>query len=145
MKIIVAGGSGFLGAPLCEAWAEDGHDVRMLTRALPPGVSRHDSGTGVPGITRVGWRPDGTAGMLPSVIEGAAAVVNLAGDPLDRRRWSTARKQVLRESRLLATRSLRSEEHTSELQSPVHLVCRLLLEKKKKNKTRETHKQKTKN
>src|SRR5690348_18040520 len=28
--------------------------------------------------------------------------------------------------------SLRSEEHTSELQSPVHLVCRLLLEKKKK-------------
>src|SRR5690348_17713894 len=28
----------------------------------------------------------------------------------------------------------RSEEHTSELQSPVHLVCRLLLEKKK-NKT----------
>src|SRR5438876_3910649 len=28
---------------------------------------------------------------------------------------------------------IRSEEHTSELQSPVHLVCRLLLEKKKKN------------
>src|SRR5690348_18080162 len=28
--------------------------------------------------------------------------------------------------------STRSEEHTSELQSPVHLVCRLLLEKKKK-------------
>src|SRR5438876_4801080 len=32
------------------------------------------------------------------------------------------------------TKSLRSEEHTSELQSPVHLVCRLLLEKKKKTK-----------
>src|SRR5690348_17697010 len=30
----------------------------------------------------------------------------------------------------------RSEEHTSELQSPVHLVCRLLLEKKKQNRTR---------
>src|SRR4051794_41452603 len=30
-------------------------------------------------------------------------------------------------------RSCRSEEHTSELQSPVHLVCRLLLEKKKNN------------
>src|SRR5438876_8487481 len=29
------------------------------------------------------------------------------------------------------TTSVRSEEHTSELQSPVHLVCRLLLEKKK--------------
>src|SRR5713226_10190578 len=31
-------------------------------------------------------------------------------------------------------RACRSEEHTSELQSPVHLVCRLLLEKKKKKK-----------
>src|SRR5947208_10860418 len=31
----------------------------------------------------------------------------------------------------------RSEEHTSELQSPDHLVCRLLLEKKKKNKKTE--------
>src|SRR5437762_8207089 len=30
---------------------------------------------------------------------------------------------------------LRSEEHTSELQSPMYLVCRLLLEKKKKKKT----------
>src|SRR2546422_8310509 len=30
---------------------------------------------------------------------------------------------------------LRSEEHTSELQSRLHLVCRLLLEKKKKKKT----------
>src|SRR6267154_5633773 len=30
-------------------------------------------------------------------------------------------------------RRRRSEEHTSELQSPVHLVCRLLLEKKKKS------------
>src|SRR5689334_24228485 len=29
---------------------------------------------------------------------------------------------------------MRSEEHTSELQSQFHLVCRLLLEKKKKNK-----------
>jgi uncharacterized protein len=106
MKIIVAGGSGFLGGPLCEGWAEDGHDVRMLTRGLPPGVSRHDSGTGVPGITRVGWKPDGTAGTLPSVIDGAAAIVNLAGEALDRRRWSTARKQVLRESRILPTRSL---------------------------------------
>src|SRR5690348_17854027 len=32
----------------------------------------------------------------------------------------------------------RSEEHTSELQSPVHLVCRLLLEKKKNTKRRDT-------
>src|SRR5258708_24197959 len=36
------------------------------------------------------------------------------------------------ESRLVIAQ--RSEEHTSELQSPDHLVCRLLLEKKKKNR-----------
>src|SRR5258708_9273992 len=34
------------------------------------------------------------------------------------------------------SRAQRSEEHTSELQSPDHLVCRLLLEKKNKNDTR---------
>src|SRR2546426_4599912 len=33
-----------------------------------------------------------------------------------------------------STSRARSEEHTSELQSPCNLVCRLLLEKKKKNK-----------
>src|SRR6267154_5959389 len=36
------------------------------------------------------------------------------------------------ESSVFLSREGRSEEHTSELQSPVHLVCRLLLEKKKK-------------
>src|SRR2546426_7166769 len=35
-----------------------------------------------------------------------------------------------------AGRPARSEEHTSELQSPCNLVCRLLLEKKKKNQNR---------
>src|SRR5690348_17584599 len=35
---------------------------------------------------------------------------------------------------------MRSEEHTSELQSPVHLVCRLLLEKKKKKEKQENAK-----
>src|SRR5271168_5451691 len=38
----------------------------------------------------------------------------------------------------------RSEEHTSELQSPYDLVCRLLLEKKKKKTRQPYHKQKTK-
>src|SRR5438477_9138234 len=36
-------------------------------------------------------------------------------------------------------RSIRSEEHTSELQSHVNLVCRLLLEKKKKENEKTTH------
>src|SRR5436189_2449401 len=43
-------------------------------------------------------------------------------------------------------RVLRSEEHTSELQSPMYLVCRLLLEKKKKKKKNKTKEEKnTKN
>src|SRR2546426_6912995 len=38
-------------------------------------------------------------------------------------------------TRLQAMAKCRSEEHTSELQSPCNLVCRLLLEKKKRRKT----------
>src|SRR5260370_28677012 len=41
-----------------------------------------------------------------------------------------------------ATRKVRSEEHTSELQSHLNLVCRLLLEKKKKKKNKQ-HQQRT--
>src|SRR5207244_13430124 len=40
----------------------------------------------------------------------------------------------VKEVNLASTSHCRSEEHTSELQSPDHLVCRLLLEKKKKTK-----------
>src|SRR2546422_6077653 len=39
---------------------------------------------------------------------------------------------VGRERRRVGDSDVRSEEHTSELQSRLHLVCRLLLEKKKK-------------
>src|SRR5258708_31770156 len=41
-------------------------------------------------------------------------------------------KNSWRTLEVTGTNHLRSEEHTSELQSPDHLVCRLLLEKKKK-------------
>src|SRR5437879_9339354 len=46
------------------------------------------------------------------------------------------RPRAMRQGRgnLCAEMASRSEEHTSELQSPMYLVCRLLLEKKKKNK-----------
>src|SRR5205807_5422551 len=43
------------------------------------------------------------------------------------------RPVVTRRFRKVPLRKRRSEEHTSELQSPCNLVCRLLLEKKKKN------------
>src|SRR5207244_10307413 len=45
--------------------------------------------------------------------------------------WITPAACAISKSPGTSTRSRRSEEHTSELQSPDHLVCRLLLEKKK--------------
>ena len=106
MKLVVAGGGGFLGRPLCETCAEDGHEVVMLTRGLPPGESEHEAGTGVPGVTRLGWSPDGQIGPWAGALEEADAVVNLAGESIGARRWSAARKRALRDSRVLATRSL---------------------------------------
>ena len=106
MRVVIAGGTGFLGSPLAETYAEDGHDVRLLTRGLPPGESRHESGTGVPGISRVGWNPDGQTGPWAEAISGADAVINLAGASINGKRWTPQRKAELRDSRILATRSL---------------------------------------
>src|SRR5947208_15473590 len=50
----------------------------------------------------------------------------------ERLKESIARNEA--KIKMLDTQAKRSEEHTSELQSPDHLVCRLLLEKKKKKK-----------
>jgi len=106
MRIVIAGGTGFVGGPLAEVYAEDGHDVRVLTRSLSDGEARHDPGTGKPGITRVGWQPTGDAGLWGKVVDGADAVVNLAGESIGKARWTPQRKAKLRDSRLLATRSL---------------------------------------
>jgi uncharacterized protein len=106
MRIVIAGGTGFLGSPLAEAYAEEGHDVRVLTRGLPPGELRHESGTGVPGITSVGWAPDGQSGPWAAAIDGADAVINLSGESIAGKRWSPARKAALRDSRIVSTRSL---------------------------------------
>src|SRR2546422_4828939 len=58
---------------------------------------------------------------------GLRAALNEVFDTDERRSWPVAK--------LLDLAMVRSEEHTSELQSRLHLVCRLLLEKKKKNYT----------
>src|SRR5690348_17413433 len=61
---------------------------------------------------------------------------------LNRRPVRRSANQIAASRRESAARlPRRSEEHTSELQSPVHLVCRLLLEKKKKqNKSNDARK-----
>src|SRR5690348_17721267 len=58
--------------------------------------------------------------QLAAVVAGSFEELGRAFGTLERRAGPAA-----------AELELRSEEHTSELQSPVHLVCRLLLEKKK--------------
>src|SRR2546422_7505873 len=58
-------------------------------------------------------------------------------DPLDHRLVRAPRPPVRSRGRGLPDRS---EEHTSELQSRLHLVCRLLLEKKKKKKNKKMKK-----
>src|SRR5690348_18224421 len=65
---------------------------------------------------------------LPIYIPGWLTMAELARRLHVSREWIERR---IRNGMIIITR--RSEEHTSELQSPVHLVCRLLLEKKKRN------------
>src|SRR5436189_4735382 len=50
-----------------------------------------------------------------------------------------ARRSDPLDAREVMIEAMRSEEHTSELQSPMYLVCRLLLEKKKSATTTNTH------
>ena len=106
MRFVIAGGTGFIGSPLAEVYAEEGHDVRVLTRGLRDGESRHEPGTGMPGITKVGWKPDGSSGAWASVADGADAVINLAGVSLADGRWTPQRKAQMRDSRILSTRSI---------------------------------------
>ena len=96
MRVVVAGGTGFLGRPLVLRLRAAGHDVTTLTR-------RAD---GRSGGREVEWSPSGAVGAWVGELEGLDAVVNLAGEPLADRRWTDARKRRLRDSRLDATRSL---------------------------------------
>src|SRR5256885_10605519 len=65
--------------------------------------------------------------LFPYTTLFRSATLNRYGTPV-RKRWRLASLSIpITESRG------RSEEHTSELQSPCNLVCRLLLEKKKKS------------
>ena len=52
------------------------------------------------------WTPDGPTGPWAAEIDGADAVVNLAGESIAAKRWSAAQKQRILDSRVHATRSL---------------------------------------
>ena len=98
MKVVLAGASGFLGRPLVGRLSADGHDVVLLTR--------RPKATATAAHREVGWQPDGTTGRWAEALDGADAVVNLAGESIAGARWTATRKAALTESRLLSTRSL---------------------------------------
>jgi uncharacterized protein (TIGR01777 family) len=95
MKIVVAGGSGFLGEPLVRRLIARGNDVAVLTR----NVAKVRAGRGVEWDAR-------TAGAWTSEVADADAVVNLAGENIGEGRWTESRKRELIESRLNATNAI---------------------------------------
>ncbi|HQV47633.1 MAG TPA: NAD-dependent epimerase/dehydratase family protein, partial [Nitrospira sp.] len=97
MKIIVAGGTGFIGHALVEELARQGHEVVVLSRR-----SGHASQSSV---RFVEWDAC-SAGPWHSEVATADVVINLAGAPIADGRWTDARKRLLVESRILSTRLL---------------------------------------
>ena len=92
MRTIITGGSGLIGRTLATELAAADHEVIVLSRA-PARVS------GLPaGVRAVGW--DGrTAEGWQDLADGAAAIVNLAGENIAAGRWTAARKQRIADSR----------------------------------------------
>jgi uncharacterized protein (TIGR01777 family) len=86
MKAVIAGGTGFLGSALAESLRSDGHRVAIVTRH-----PRH------PG--EVPWSD-------VSAFDGADVVINLAGVPLDARRWTDQQKASILHSRVQATEAV---------------------------------------
>src|SRR5258708_26486448 len=87
-------------------------------------VARHRSGPAP------GWLAVMTTGASRASLESCAASAAWAGSACSVQ--ASAAPRVDRAGRVCLVLCGRSAEHTSELQSPDHLVCRLLLEKKKK-------------
>jgi len=93
MRVLIAGGSGFIGTELARQLREDGHDVRVLVRRQ----SAHES--------EITWTP--SAGTLDTgIIEETDAVINLSGASVGRLPWTRRYRDEILSSRLAATRTL---------------------------------------
>ena len=95
MKLLITGGTGFIGSALCKTLAQHGHELIILSRDL----SRRAPSARV---TFYVWG----APEWQRAAQGVDAVINLAGEPLAAKRWSPQQKSRIRESRLVTTRRL---------------------------------------
>jgi uncharacterized protein (TIGR01777 family) len=95
MRVVIAGGSGFLGSLLAARLRADGHQITILTRR-PRGAGD------------ILWEPSVPAGAWVYSVERCDAVVNLAGESLASGRWTAPRKAGIRRSRIDSTRALAS-------------------------------------
>lgn len=94
MKILVSGGTGFIGSALTSHLFQKGHSVSILTRS----VGRK------PG-SEIQWNP--VHGQIDEKsLEGFDAVVHLAGENIAAGRWTNGQKERIRESRVKGTRLL---------------------------------------
>lgn len=103
-RIVIAGGTGFIGAELARRLRERGHEVVVLTRS--PARRRGD------GIREVTWQPrsEGKEGAAPRPswwpeLDGARAVINLAGASVDCVHTEENRRRI-RQSRVDAVQAL---------------------------------------
>lgn len=95
MRVVVAGGSGFVGRALVSSLVARGATVRCLSRQPERARRKLPQGVEV-----VGWD------NLPAALGGVHGVVNLAGYSLANLPWTAGRKRRLVESRLQSTRAL---------------------------------------
>lgn len=95
MRVVISGGSGFIGEPLVRALQARGDDVAVLTRH-PSHVNAGRALVWDPGARDGAWRAETAS---------ADAVVNLAGENVAGR-WTAERKQRIVDSRVTATRAL---------------------------------------
>jgi len=94
MRILITGATGFIGQPLCEALAEKGHELLVVSRG--PDKARELLPEGA----------DVRAAVADFADASPEAVINLAGEPIAEGRWTDEKKRKIVESRVESTRAI---------------------------------------